>query len=49
LLNLTNLLQEQNYGVAGMFERANIIDAKLQLDSTPGCGTTVTLKWFKPV
>lgn len=46
-LNLTALIQSQHYGLAGMFERANIINAKLKLDSTPGNGTSVILNWSR--
>ena len=44
-LNLNTLMQNQHFGLAGMFERANIISAKLKVDSQPGQGTTITLKW----
>jgi len=48
-LNLTALMQEQHFGLAGMFERAKIINASLKVDSTPGNGTTITLNWSKQV
>jgi len=44
-LNLSALIQNQHYGLAGMFERANIINAKLNVNSTPGNGTVVILTW----
>ncbi|NIW45354.1 MAG: hypothetical protein GWN30_11545 [Gammaproteobacteria bacterium] len=46
-LNLTALIQERHFGLAGMFERANIINAGLKVDSVPGEGTTITLNWSK--
>ena len=46
-LDLTALIRDQHFGLAGMFERANIIDAKLKVDSAPGKGTTISLHWKK--
>jgi signal transduction histidine kinase len=46
-LNLTRLIEEQHFGLAGMFERANIIDAKLNVESSTDAGTTITLHWTK--
>jgi len=37
-------LAEEHFGLAGMFERADIIGAELKFDSTPGRGTKVSLK-----
>lgn len=44
-LNLNTLMQNQHFGLAGMFERANIIGARLKVESQPDQGTTITLKW----
>ncbi|MEJ2485033.1 MAG: hypothetical protein P8Y68_04800 [Anaerolineales bacterium] len=44
-LNLTALIQNQHFGLAGMFERANIINAKLSVNSDPGNGTEIVLNW----
>ena len=46
-LNLTALIRDQHFGLAGMYERANIIDAKLKVDTAPGRGTTISLDWKK--
>ena len=50
-LDFNLLLSEKHYGIAGMFERAEIIRAELQIDSEPGVGTTVEITWqpSKPV
>ena len=44
-LNLTALIQNQHFGLAGMYERSNIINAKLNVNSDPGNGTVVVLTW----
>ena len=43
--DMNNLLAENHYGLAGMFERAEIIGAELKIDSQPGEGTRVNLSW----
>lgn len=43
--NLAELLEEQRYGLAGMYERATLIKAKLHIDSVPNRTTVVTLLW----
>jgi signal transduction histidine kinase len=48
-LDLTALIRDQHFGLAGMYERANIIDAKLKVDTAPGKGTTISLHWKKPL
>lgn len=48
-LNLTALIRDRHFGLAGMYERANIINAKLKVDTAPGKGTTISLGWKKPL
>lgn len=38
-LNLTALVSNRHFGLAGLFERAELIGARLEIDSTPGKGT----------
>jgi signal transduction histidine kinase len=40
---VTRADNEQHYGLRGMFERANIMGGKLQVESQPGRGTTIRL------
>ena len=47
-LDFKQLLADKHYGVAGMFERAEIIGAELRIDSKPGEGTRVNLSWNSP-
>lgn len=42
---LSDLLTEKRYGLAGMYERASLIGAHIQIDSAPGKGTTISLNW----
>ena len=44
-LDLSRLTAHKHFGLAGMFERANIVGAKLQVDSAPGSGTRVRVTW----
>ena len=39
------LVEAQHFGIAGMQERAGIIHASLNVDSAPGQGTRVHLRW----
>ncbi|HEX9117226.1 MAG TPA: cache domain-containing protein [Anaerolineae bacterium] len=39
-----NLMQAGHLGLAGMHERARLIGAAITIDSTPGAGTTITLR-----
>jgi two-component system CheB/CheR fusion protein len=41
------LVRENGVGLAGMQERAALIDASLQIESAPGKGTTMYLKWVE--
>jgi signal transduction histidine kinase len=44
-LDLARLLANKHFGLAGMHERAVLIGAKMQIDSTPGKGTRVRVIW----
>ncbi|TES91375.1 MAG: sensor histidine kinase, partial [Anaerolineales bacterium] len=44
-LMLSDLLANKHYGLAGMHERADLIGAKINIQSTPGKGTTILIKW----
>ena len=45
-LDLTHLLAHNHFGLAGMYERAALIHARMELDSEPGRGTHVRLTWM---
>jgi signal transduction histidine kinase len=40
-----NLLPPKRFGLAGMFERADLINAILTVDSEPGQGTRISISW----
>ena len=42
---LAELLAARHFGLAGMIERAALIDAALQIDSAPRRGTRIRLNW----
>jgi signal transduction histidine kinase len=44
-LSLDQQLLAGHYGLVGMYERAALIGAELDIVSTPGGGTRVTVKW----
>lgn len=44
-LDLTSLLANKHFGLVGMHERAEIIGADLQVESEPGKGTRVSVRW----
>ena len=44
-LDLARLLANKHYGLAGMHERAALIGAQMQIDSSPGEGTRVRVRW----
>ena len=44
-LDLADLLAQRHYGLAGMYERAGVIGAQMQVHSSPGKGTRVLLVW----
>lgn len=44
-LDLSALLMNKHFGLAGMFERAALIGAQVKIDSAPGRGTRVSTTW----
>ena len=44
-MGLHDFVVHKHFGLAGMLERAEIIGAKLQVDSEPGGGTRVLVNW----
>lgn len=44
-LNINTLLSEKHFGLAGMFERADLIGGNLKFNSTPGEGTRIHISW----
>jgi signal transduction histidine kinase len=44
-VDLQSLLTQKRYGLAGMFERAYLINADLAIKSSPGSGTEVRVVW----
>jgi signal transduction histidine kinase len=46
-IDLPALLEHKHFGLAGMFERAALIGAELQIISQPGQGCRVGLSWLK--
>jgi len=44
-IDLTKALVNNHFGIAGMFERAALIDAALSITSKPQEGTKVTINW----
>jgi PAS domain S-box-containing protein len=44
-LDLPALLREKHFGLAGMFERAELIHAELRIDSVPQQGSRVRILW----
>jgi nitrate/nitrite-specific signal transduction histidine kinase len=44
-LDLAVLLANKHFGLAGMYERAALIGAKMSIESTPGSGTRVHVLW----
>jgi signal transduction histidine kinase len=47
-LDLAGLIARRHFGLAGMYERATLIQAKLMIDSTPGRGTRTRITWSSP-
>jgi signal transduction histidine kinase len=43
ILDLNSLLANKHFGLAGIVERANLIGAKLDIDSAPKAGTRISL------
>ncbi|MBK7455396.1 MAG: hypothetical protein IPJ46_17230 [Anaerolineales bacterium] len=44
-LDISSLLANKHFGVAGMFERAALIGAELSIKSQPGMGCQVNIRW----
>jgi signal transduction histidine kinase len=44
-LNLDRLLTNKHFGLTGMKERAELIDAQISIHSTPNAGTSVQVVW----
>lgn len=44
-LDLAALLARKHFGLAGMFERAALIGAEIEINSTPEHGTQVNVRW----
>ncbi|MCB2178478.1 hypothetical protein KQH61_03595 [bacterium] len=47
-LDLTALIKRQKYGLSGIYERADLINADLKIESALGKGTQVRLVWPAP-
>jgi signal transduction histidine kinase len=47
-LNLTWLLANRHFGLAGIFERAAFVGANVEIRSQPGQGTQVNVTWRTP-
>jgi signal transduction histidine kinase len=43
--DLAGLLNQRHFGLAGMFERAALVNAQMWIDSAPGQGTQVHILW----
>ncbi len=46
--DVISLLERQHFGLAGMYERAAIIHATIELQSRPGQGTHIIVRWQPP-
>jgi signal transduction histidine kinase len=44
-LDLARLATGKHFGLAGMFERAALVNAQVQIESAPGQGTRVRVRW----
>ena len=42
---LNEMLAHKHFGLVGMLERANLIGAEIDIDSQPGKGTCIRLRW----
>ena len=45
--DFSQFLENHNYGIVGMFERAHLIGAKLHINSELGSGTIISFNWKK--
>lgn len=43
--NLKTLLTEKHFGLVGMYERADLINGRLEIKSQPNSGTQVVISW----
>jgi signal transduction histidine kinase len=46
--DVIGLLERKHFGLAGMYERAAIIDASIEIDSKPDQGTQISVRWRLP-
>jgi signal transduction histidine kinase len=46
---LNEMLANKHFGLVGMLERANLIGAELDIDSRPGKGTCIRVRWNQKV
>ncbi len=46
-LDIAGLLVSKHYGMAGMHERAALINARMKIYSSPGRGTRVQITWWR--
>ncbi len=44
-INYTELIENRRFGLVGIQERADLIHATLVIDSAPGAGTRILLRW----
>jgi two-component system sensor histidine kinase DegS len=44
-LDFNTLLAKKHFGLAGMFERADLIGAVIQIESAEGAGTKIKIIW----
>jgi signal transduction histidine kinase len=42
---LNEMLAHKHFGLVGMLERANLIGAEIDIESKPGAGTRIRVKW----
>ncbi|MFZ1753326.1 MAG: ATP-binding protein [Caldilineaceae bacterium] len=47
-VDLSDFVERKHFGLAGMYERSEIIHADLEIESALGQGTTVHLHWREP-
>ncbi|MEK7328836.1 MAG: hypothetical protein AAB217_26630 [Chloroflexota bacterium] len=46
-MDIAGLLVSKHYGMAGMHERAALINARMKIYSSPGRGTRVQITWWR--
>jgi signal transduction histidine kinase len=47
--DLASLLSNNHFGLAGMVERAHLIEAEITIQSKIETGTTIRIRWIKSV